>query len=61
MKILSEIKVLDLLNITIETLDTLRREQGFPYVKLTRRDRVYFLEDILEWLENRKGNTEDEN
>jgi len=28
-------------------------EKGFPFVRLTARDRVYLAEDVLEWLEKR--------
>ena len=51
--VLSEADLLELLGIDKGTLDDLRREKGFPAVRLTTRTRVYLAKDILGWLEQR--------
>ena len=45
--------VLKLLGVDKGTLDQLRREAGFPFVRLTRLKRVYLAKDVLSWLEQR--------
>ena len=45
--------VLKLLGVDKGTLDHLRREAGFPFVRLTRLKRVYLAKDVLSWLEQR--------
>jgi predicted DNA-binding transcriptional regulator AlpA len=51
--VLSEADLLELLGIDKSTLDDLRREKGFPAVRLTARTRVYLAKDVLGWLEQR--------
>ena len=51
----SEAAVLELLGIDKKTLDGLRRERGFPTVRLTARTRVYLANEILAWLKERAG------
>ena len=46
----SEAAMLELLGIDKKTLDDLRREKGFPAVRLTTRARVYLADEILAWL-----------
>jgi predicted DNA-binding transcriptional regulator AlpA len=46
----SEAAMLELLGIDKKTLDDLRREKGFPFVRLTARARVYFADEVLAWL-----------
>ena len=46
----SEAAILELLGIGKETLDDLRREKGFPFVRLTTRARVYLANEVLDWL-----------
>ena len=48
--VISEVDLLELLNIEKPTLDTLRLRKGLPYIRLTDRARVYLTDDILEWL-----------
>ena len=45
--------MLKLLGADKGTLDQLRREAGFPFVRLTRVKRVYLAKDVLGWLEQR--------
>ena len=45
--------ILKLLGVDKKTLDELRREEGFPFVRLTRLKRVYLAKDVLGWLEQR--------
>ena len=49
----SEAAMLELLGIEKETLDDLRRERGFPAVRLTARARVYMAHEVLAWLKQR--------
>ena len=46
----SETVMLELLGIDKQTLDDLRREKGFPFVRLTTRSRVYLADEVLGWL-----------
>ncbi len=46
----SEEAMLELLGIQKKTLDDLRREKDFPYVRLSARARVYLADEILAWL-----------
>lgn len=46
----SEVAMLELLGVGKETLDDLRREKGFPFVRLTMRSRVYLADEVLGWL-----------
>ena len=45
-----EADVLELLGLTRQQLDTLRRERGFPCVTLNQRCRVYLATDIYAYL-----------
>ena len=51
----SEAAILELLGIEKETLDDLRREKGFPFVRLTTRSRVYLADEVLGWLKKQAG------
>lgn len=51
----SEAAVLELLGIDKKTLDGLRRERGFPAVRLTVRSRIYLANEILAWLKEHAG------
>ena len=46
----SEAAMLELLDVDKKTLDDLRREKGFPAVRLTARARVYLADEVLAWL-----------
>ncbi len=49
-EILSEEELLRILGISKATLDKLRNKKAFPYVSLTRTNRVYLAEDV-HWIE----------
>jgi hypothetical protein len=49
-QVYSEGDLLDWLDISKKTLDVLRREKHFPYVRLSSRDRVYMTDDVIAWL-----------
>lgn len=49
-EVYSEDDLLKLLDINQATLDELRREKGFPFVRLTRLKRVYLADSVLDWL-----------
>lgn len=46
----SEEAMLELLGVDRKTLDDLRREKGFPAVRLIARVRVYLADEVLAWL-----------
>lgn len=48
--VLSEVDLLELLNIEKRTLDTLRLEKGLPFIRLSSKCRVYLAEQVLDWL-----------
>ena len=43
----SEAAMLELLGVDKKTLDDLRREKGFPFIRLTARARVYLVDEAL--------------
>ena len=47
----SEAALLEVLGVSKEVLDNLRRERGFPCVYLDQRHRVYLARQVLEWME----------
>lgn len=51
----SEAAMLELLGVDKKTLDDLRREKGFPAVRLTARARVYLADEVLAWLKRQAG------
>lgn len=51
----SEAAMLELLGIDKKTLDDLRRDKGFPTVRLTSRARVYLVDEVLAWLKKQAG------
>lgn len=51
----SEAAMLELLGVDKKTLDDLRREKGFPFVRLTTRSRAYLADEVLGWLKERAG------
>ena len=53
--VLSEEDLCALLGIDKKVLDDLRREKGFPFVRLTAKARVYLTDDILAWLKRHAG------
>ena len=53
----SEEDMLELLSIVRSTLDTLRLEKGFPFIRLTRIKRIYLAKDVLNWLEKQSRDT----
>ena len=52
----NEEDILNLLDITPNTLDNLRREKSFPFVRLTRVKRIYLAKDVLKWIEEQSRN-----
>ncbi len=53
-QILSEVDLLEKLNLEKPTLDVLRREKGLPYIRLNVKCRVYLAEDVLGWLKQHR-------
>ena len=53
-QVLSEVDLLELLNVEKPTLDTIRLEKGLPYIRLNNRCRVYLAEDVLGWLKEHR-------
>ena len=52
-EVLSEVALLELLNVDRRTLDKLRREENLPYIRLDKFYRVYLSEEVLDWLQKR--------
>ncbi len=52
-EVLSEVALLELLNVDKRTLDRLRREENLPYIRLDKFYRVYLSEGVLDWLRER--------
>lgn len=49
--LLNEVELARELNTTKHSLDALRLEKGFPFYRVTTRDRVYRLNEVVAWLE----------
>ena len=52
-EVLSEVALLELLNVDKRTLDKLHREENLPYIRLDKFYRVYLAEEVLDWLRKR--------
>jgi hypothetical protein len=52
--ILTEKELLDLLGIKKSALDSLRLDAELPFCQVSRYQRVYFVEDLLNWLKTRR-------
>ena len=48
--VISEVDLSKLLNVTKSTIDNLRYNKSLPYCRLTARDRVYLIDDVVGWL-----------
>lgn len=46
----------EILEIKKEDLEKLRKEENFPYIKLTEDKRIYFLPHVVEWLLSQEKN-----
>ena len=53
-QVLSEVSLLELLNIEQPQLDRLRRNKNFPYIRLNTKCRVYLASDVAAWLKERR-------
>jgi len=54
-QVLSEVELLEWLNVEQPTLDRLRREKGFPFIRLNAKSRVYQVNEVMDWLKNQKA------
>ena len=54
----SEADLLATLNLSYDTLGRLRRGKGFPVVYLDLRNRVYLIDEVLEWLKRNRAELE---
>ena len=52
--VMSEVDLLELLNVEQHVLDNLRREKGFPFIRFTTKHRVYLASEVLEWLKQQR-------
>ena len=59
--VLSEEQLLNILDIKKETLDELRRKDGFPFVPVTYQKRIYLKSSVFEWLKTRENPKVDAN
>ena len=48
--VISESKVMQLLNVTRDQLDELRRSRGLPFIQVTKSSRIYFDDSLTKWL-----------
>jgi len=53
--VISEVDLLNILNVELPVLNQLRLEKGFPVVRLNQRNRVYLVEDIVGWLKEHRS------
>ena len=49
--VISEVDLLETLNIEVKHLSVLRLQKGLPYVRLNARNRVYLLPEVVAWLQ----------
>jgi len=49
-EIIKEEDLLNLLGISKKTLSYLRNKRGLPFIELTRYERTYYEDDVVEWL-----------
>lgn len=54
-EVLSEIDLCEALNLKVDTLGYLRREKGFPFARVSKFDRVYLVDDVVDWLKKQKA------
>lgn len=54
-QVLSEVEMLEALNVEQRTLDILRREKDFPYIRLNLKCRVYLVNDVMDWLKRQSA------
>jgi len=50
-EIIKEEDLLNLLGISKKTLAYLRNKRGLPFIELTRYERTYYEDDVVEWLQ----------
>ena len=53
-QILTEDELLKLLGISRSVLDDLRYKNGFPFCRLSQRNRIYLVKDVLEFIASRR-------
>ena len=53
-QVVSELDLLLTLNVSRSALDTLRRDKGFPVVRLSLQHRVYLVSSVLGWLKQQE-------
>ena len=46
-----ECALLEALGLQKEVLDQLRRDKGFPFVRINMRKRLYLASEVLNWLQ----------
>jgi len=49
-QVVSELDLMTTLNLSRSTLDTLRREKDFPYIRCSLTARCYLVNSVVEWL-----------
>lgn len=54
-QIITEERLLKLFGISKRTLSYLRNKRGFPFIELTRYERIYYEDDVVEWLRKNSG------
>jgi len=51
-QVISEVDLLELLNVEQHVLDRLRRGKGFPYIRMDIKRRVYLIDQVVAWLKD---------
>ena len=49
-QVISELELLERLNLSRSTLDILLREKAFPFVRLSLQSRCYLISSVVGWL-----------
>ncbi len=52
--ILTEKELIDLLGIKKAGLDRLRHDEGLPFCKISHRDRIYLVPDVLQFISSKR-------
>ena len=55
-QILSEFDLCLMLGVSASTLSVLRRDKGFPFIRMNKTNRAYSVDDVLVWLKGRAVN-----
>ena len=52
--VLTEKELMEMFGLKKTIIDKLRREDGFPFCKLSKYDRLYLVDDILDFIKSKR-------